>query len=472
MRRSRLALGVVLGGAFVVGSQIACSELFEDAFQCTFDRDCAQFPGATCDVKRRVCVPRSGGTDGQAPGPAPSGTADAAPLPPGCDVSPKPTEVFEGTPLASDAGPTGEVTQDFTLDCTKDWILRGRVFVRAGATLRISAGTTIRAEKSSNAGLVVAKGARLVADGQRDAPIVFASAEATPAAGDWRGLVVLGNAPTSTGNFGNDPQLPFGGGAADDDSGVLSFVRVEHAVLGLVLAGVGRGTRVDSVEVLRSSDTCFSFQSGNVDAKHLVCQTPGDDMFDVSGGYTGRLQFLFGHRTRTGGGGFNGLEVRAGAPTLYNVTLCGLDQTNQGVGLAVRANARFDLNDAVVTGWGVGFDALGAPAQTLELRSSVLQGNGANPAPNEDADAGTDDDNGFDEIAFFNDGARQNSVQNPGLVGCYDEAAPKPWPAAALTTGARPPPGDGFFDTTATFIGAFRDGNDTWMSGAWVRFGP
>jgi hypothetical protein len=44
-------------------------------------------------------------------------------------------------------------------------------------------------------------------------------------------------------------------------------------------------------------------------------------------------------------------------------------------------------------------------------------------------------------------------------------------PATALTANAATPvdpDGVPFFDTTATYIGALRDQNDTWASGAWV----
>lgn len=474
LRSGLTAVAVAAFAASFVVLEAACSELFEDPFQCSFDRDCAKFPGARCDTKRRVCVPGPGSDGGGQPvGPGPGPEADAA-LPPECDVSPKPVAIFEGTPVTSDAGVSGEVTTSMTLDCSKDWLMRGQVFVRSGATLTIQPGTTVRADKATSAGLVVAKGARLVAVGAREAPIVFASAEAAPSAGDWRGIVILGDAPGGTGTFAGDPQLAFGGGAADDNSGALAFVRIEHASLGLGLAGVGRGTRIDSVQVRQTFDACFTFQSGNADAKHLVCQAPGDEMFDIVGGYTGRLQFLFGHRTVPGTtAGHNGLEVRGGAPTVYNVTLCGRDAPNRGVGLAVRGGARVDLADAIITGWNVGFNAAGAPGSPIELRGSRVQGNDVNPAPVESPDAGTDDDNGFDEIGFFYDGARGNADTSPGLASCFSPTNPEPWPAAALTTNARTPPTDGFFDPAAAYVGAFRDATDPWLRGAWVRFeGP
>jgi hypothetical protein len=55
-------------------------------------------------------------------------------------------------------------------------------------------------------------------------------------------------------------------------------------------------------------------------------------------------------------------------------------------------------------------------------------------------------------------------------VGCFDAKSPKPWPQTSLTTNARQPPADGFFDPLAKYIGAFKDDADPWMKGAWVRF--
>ena len=42
-------------------------------------------------------------------------------------------------------------------------------------------------------------------------------------------------------------------------------------------------------------------------------------------------------------------------------------------------------------------------------------------------------------------------------------------PAQAAAPNAATPPNDGFFDATASYIGAFKAG-DTWATGAWVSF--
>lgn len=477
LRGSRL-LAVV-----VAVSVAACSALFEDPAQCSSDLDCERF-AAACDVSRHVCVGRSSPPDPSQSSADDAGRAaiDAAAAETGatdlrCDVPNKPTALVPVTVGGGDSGTSGHITGAVTLDCSKDWILRGRVFVHAGGTLTIAKGTTIHAEKASNAGLVVLPGGRLVAAGERNAPVVFTSDQVAPLPGDWRGVVILGRGPATAGaTFLVDPEMPFGGANADDDSGVLSYVRIEYGALGLSLAGVGRKTLIDSVEIRKSVDNCFTFEGGTVDAKHLVCQFPGDESFEFRGGYAGRLQHLFGQKTPAGGAENNGVLSDAAFPVIYNATLCGDSLTDRDYGVVVRNGSRFDMNNAIVTNWATAIDVRDAVASPLEVRGSIAFGNTENPAAAEDP-AITDpalttfnDDLGFDELAWFRDPARANAVTSPGLAACSDAKNPRPYPGAPLTAAARTPPSDGFFDIAARHIGAFRDESDAWMRGTWVRF--
>ncbi len=448
-------------------SVVSCAELFEEPLQCEFERDCAKFENATCDVARRVCVPKRA-VDGGAAGSVATVEAGADAPDTRCQISPKPSATIPVTPL--EAGTTAEITQSLTLDCTKDWALTGgRIFVRSGATLTIEAGTTIHVGEGS--GLVISRGARIVASGKREEPIVFTSAAAAPAPGDWLGVLVLGEAPPE-GSVGG---LPYGGTNAADDAGTLEFVRIEYAQAGLVVAGAGTGTKLDFVQVRKSGDNCFVFQGGAVTAKHLVCQYPADEMIEFIAGFQGRAQFVFGQGTPTGAG-HHGLLVDNASPTLYNATICGAQAANSGTGVLFRNNASLDFNDLIVTGWSTGLDALGTLGSPLELRGSVVFGNETNPAHVEDpavldtTSPTFDDDNGFDEIAWFEDGARANAATDPGLVGCFDAASPKPWPQTPLTDGAIVPPAEGSLDPNASYRGAFRDATDGWLSG-WTRFG-
>ncbi len=474
---------VLLAGAGALAiCGVSCAALFEDPSQCSSDSDCAKF-GAVCDTSRSVCVARQ--VTEAAPDDVfipPIEASFDAPVPENCNVTNKPVETIPAgvLPAGPDGGPEGEITGAVKLSCTKDWTLHGRVFVRAGATLTIDPGTTIRAEPGTQGGLVVLPGGRILAAGTSDAPIVFTSGVPGPAAGDWSGVVILGVAPTQGGAspYKGDPALIFGGVNKEDESGVLRFVRIEYGGLGLVFGGVGSRTVVDSVEVRKTNDNCFTFHGGTVSAKHLVCQYPVDDMFELSFGYAGRMQFLFGQKGPATPGA-HGFLTDDSTPVVYNVTLCGDTMPNAlGYGLAPRNVTSLDMGDAIFTGWAGGLDTLETQGTTMELRSSIAFGNTGNPAYAElpgETDTNSplfNDDEGFDELTFYRVAARGNLEIDPKLVACFDPAAPKPWPAASLVAGARKPPTtpDDFFDTTASFIGAFRDSNDAWMRGAWVRF--
>lgn len=477
----RRAWAILASTASVVVVASACSDLFEDPSQCSFDRDCERFGQAICDIARKVCVPGVPGVDGgRAEDGGPIDTPDGyAPIdaktPPSCDIDPKPVADVPGTVAQTAQGAQVDLTTSMTLDCSKDWRLVGRLVVKPGAVLTIQPGTTVLADKATNAGIVVQPGGKIIARGTADKPIVFTSAVTPRATGDWRGIHILGAAPPANQTIdGNDPALAYGGANAADDSGALEYVRIEYGGAGLVLGGVGSTTLIDNVEVRRTNDNCFMFAGGTVNAKHLVCQFPADEMFEFGSGYVGKLQFLFGHKTPAGAG-HHGVLADNAFPTIYNATLCGDNVAREGMGIVFRNNARIDLADFVVQGWNTGLDAVGTLGPTVEIRNSIVAENATNPAYVEDA-AQTDqnsplfnDDNGYDEIAQFNDQNRGNKVTPAGLLECYDPAAPKPYPNAALG-GARTPPNDGFFDAAATFVGAVKDPNDAWIRGKWLRF--
>jgi hypothetical protein len=80
-------------------------------------------------------------------------------------------------------------------------------------------------------------------------------------------------------------------------------VRIEFAGFGaapnvelntLTLAAVGSGTVIDNVQAMHGLDDSFEWFGGAVDAKHLVSYNPGDDHFDASEGFSGRVQYMIG----------------------------------------------------------------------------------------------------------------------------------------------------------------------------------
>ncbi|MEY4010621.1 MAG: hypothetical protein RLZZ93_1313, partial [Actinomycetota bacterium] len=90
------------------------------------------------------------------------------------------------------------------------------------------------------------------------------------------------------------------------DSGTLKYVRIEFAGYAtatdqelntLTLAAVGSGTTIEYVQSLYGLDDSFEWFGGAVDGKYLVSYESGDDHFDMSEGYQGRLQFLIAYQS-------------------------------------------------------------------------------------------------------------------------------------------------------------------------------
>ena len=71
-----------------------------------------------------------------------------------------------------------EISEDMTLTYPNTYNLRGFVYVTDGATLTIEPGVVIKGEKASKATLIVERGGKLIAEGTKERPIVFTSAQA------------------------------------------------------------------------------------------------------------------------------------------------------------------------------------------------------------------------------------------------------------------------------------------------------
>ncbi len=70
------------------------------------------------------------------------------------------------------------------------YLLKGWIYVANGSELTIEAGTVIKGDKATQASLIVEPDAKLIAQGMKDAPIVFTSAQpkGQRKPGDWGGL--------------------------------------------------------------------------------------------------------------------------------------------------------------------------------------------------------------------------------------------------------------------------------------------
>lgn len=207
----------------------------------------------------------------------------------------------------------------FTLTNDKLWILNGKSYVDSGAVLEVNEGTYVEAIKfqdnDSASAIVVTRYGKIFAQGTPENPIVFTARSDNPVPGEWGGLVLLGRAPLNradTSIEGIDlPTVPvginvqYGGGGAgmgdcNDNSGVVSYVRIEYAgaeiseaneLNGLTCGGVGLGTQLDHIEVFYGNDDAFEFFGGCIEAKYLVAFSPDDDAFDFDFGCQAKIQF-------------------------------------------------------------------------------------------------------------------------------------------------------------------------------------
>jgi hypothetical protein len=204
--------------------------------------------------------------------------------------------------------PAGEYTEDMTFGPDRQFLLAGNVFVGAGSTLTIMPGTKIYGGAGLTA-LVIKPGAKIMAEGTKDKPILFTSAKAngTRGRGDWGGLIISGNAPVNCGGAGattcegEGNSGSYGGTDPNDNSGVLKYVTVEFAGAritdedeynAIAFQGVGAGTTVEYIHTHMTSDDGIEFFGGSVNAKHILVTGAGDDCLDWTFGYNGKIQFL------------------------------------------------------------------------------------------------------------------------------------------------------------------------------------
>ncbi|WP_123848394.1 hypothetical protein [Chitinophaga lutea] len=212
----------------------------------------------------------------------------------------------------------GIISTQVELVANGTYYLDGKTYVQPGGDLVINAGVTVKGISKSTpaeaSALVITRGGQIHADGT-NGTIVFTSNNATPAVGDWGGIVILGNAPTNQSNptiEGIDlPTLPpgvdvhYGGTTSGDNSGVLKYVRIEWAganvstnneLNSLTLGGVGSGTTIDHVQASYGRDDAFEFFGGTVNASYLVSLNTNDDILDFDHGYQGSVQYVLGIR--------------------------------------------------------------------------------------------------------------------------------------------------------------------------------
>jgi hypothetical protein len=219
---------------------------------------------------------------------------------------------------------TANITENTTWETGNVYTLGGRIAVIDGVTLTIEPGVIIKGQAGSaeNAtALLIARGAKLMAEGTATEPIIFTSVadEIEPGMiaspnldptlnGLWGGLIVLGKAPISVSGDGieasiegipaDDSNGKYGGNVSDDNSGIIKYISIRHGganigegneINGLTLGGVGSGTIIENVEIIANQDDGIEWFGGTVNVTNAVVWNAGDDAIDTDQSWAGTL---------------------------------------------------------------------------------------------------------------------------------------------------------------------------------------
>jgi hypothetical protein len=306
---------------------------------------------------------------------------------------------------------SGTITSNLTLTANNLYALNGPVFVGEdkanSATLTIEAGATIFG-RSGGDYLVVSRDSKIEANGSQSAPVTFTSSEdiagEATGAGQWGGIVILGNAqsnkcPTDGSDCalqveGVEEGAVFGGTDDTDSSGTLRYVVVKHAgyeiapdneLNGVTFGGVGSGTKVEYLQVHENADDGVEFFGGTVNLKYVVLTGNQDDSVDWDNGYRGNMQYvLVKHDANDGAAnraieadndGSNPSKTPQSNPTIANMTIIGnafdtADKDSEGIYL--REGTKAQLHNFVVTNAaGECFEIEGGDTSSVTVNQAV-----------------------------------------------------------------------------------------------------
>ena len=223
----------------------------------------------------------------------------------------------------------GRLGADITLPAGT-YLLTGKLAVPSGYTLTIQPGAVFKAQTngalSTSIYIVAEQGGKINAVGTPDQPIKFLSGAATPAPGDWGGILLCGRAPLvdASGNLSGYTALTevgdaiYGGSDAHDNSGHLEYVEIAHSGArinstkefnNLTCYAVGDGTILKNLYIHDGSDDNVEFFGGTVNVTNMMLVNSEDDTLDWCLGWKGSVTNCYESREAnfsniTNGSGF------------------------------------------------------------------------------------------------------------------------------------------------------------------------
>lgn len=382
----------------------------------------------------------------------------------------------------------GRLNEDYALKASNTYMVDSTLSIENNSSLSIEKGSTIYfktyTDDRLSSRLMISRGSKIYAEGTATEPIVFTSDKVlkgeTPGAEDWGGIYMYGKAPTNEGDDMLEEGFRYGGNIPNDNSGSLSYIRIEYAgkrgAHALHLYGVGSNTKIHHLEVYRNQNIGIRLKGGRVSLKYIA--VIGHGGYGVWGdyGWQGNGQFWilqtdrkatlipvnFWNQARS-------IEMRNDADfflkqpqttfKISNATLIGNGYEESGDygtrrGIRIRRGATGILQNAVVTQFPN--DAVRVEDLDIaELGESMILANtrSFNNANNYEQDA----------KSFFLDNPEFNVTTNPV-------------PGISLTNyvgsleSSFNPSGLGNWFTDAPYIGAVENASNDWTTeGEWFR---
>ena len=395
-----------------------------------------------------------------------------------------------------------------TWTANNTYLLDGFCFVNSGQVLTIEPGTVIKGKSGQGenaSALIVARGGKIMAEGTKEAPIIF-TCESDDLNGSvgladrglWGGVILLGNARLNStpgesqieGIPTNEPRGLYGGTDDNDNSGVLKYISIRHGgtdigdgneINGLTLGAVGSETVIDYIEILANKDDGIEFFGGTPRLKHILSVYCADDSFDYDEGFRGYGQFWCAIQDPDEGDRIGehdgGTDPETGTPYaephLYNVTYIGRGADAGKRTVTFRDNAGGHYVNSIFFNQAKGIDIENLADnqdsykqfqdEKLTIEHNIfwsiadgtaetifkISGGGASPSDSLAAVQAF--------AAYFSTAG--NEVFNPGI------SATNPVPATPIT-GNMGQYSDEWFDAV-NYKGAF--GNENWAAG-WTEF--
>jgi len=321
------------------------------------------------------------------------------------------TMLVAGAASAAEVLVTQNISTSTTWTADNTYNLQTQIYVLPGATLTIQPGTVIASTTNLGGSLAICRGARIVANGTNDLPIIFTSkadvatwtagnpktGTARVAMNEWGNLTVMGRAyvgkygngapstntaaPSAanfaqmeglTGSSSTDPNVIYGGGDDLDSSGTFSYVSLRYGgkviglgneLNGLSLGGIGKETVIDHIEIYNNVDDGIEIWGGTVNVQYFSIWNIGDDSLDIDQGWRGKAQFglivqgYSGNAAQGSGVGDNILEIDGAEKSdaqpvttgvVYNLTCIGQTGSTGGdTGVEFRDNANLQVRNSV-----------------------------------------------------------------------------------------------------------------------------